>query len=399
MHPAALMLASYRHHHYGGKTPPGLLAIAIILFIVICVVAYAKDRPRRPKLALGPLARPLALRLVGKRLVGQRGGAEIVITASHARGVLSLRHPGVPTDIQLAREGQVPSRDFQTGHDAFDRLVRIGGTAAWRVTLLSKAGRDAVTDAILAGWTLADGSWRHGLTDASTATEIDALIAVGLDLADRLSERDDEVHRLAVAARSGPSVARLAALDAMVAQFGGHPATGALARQLVSDLSPAIRLWAASFLGDVPVIAQVASNRKLAPDLRAAAVRALARHPSAPEASAVADHLLTDGRGPALALALVELLGAVPHPRGEAALLDAITAEEEALVMAALRSLGAIATGRAVPPLRELAAARPRLRGPVAEAVARIQTRAQSAAGGVALALAVGGELALSRHE
>ncbi|MFO0749275.1 MAG: hypothetical protein U1F43_26965 [Myxococcota bacterium] len=181
----------------------------------------------------------------------------------------------------------------------------------------------------------------------------------------------------------------------MASHFGAHSAASGLAQELVDDASPSIHLWAASFLRDVATIAQVASNAPHAAELRATAVRELGPYPSAPETVAVVDQLLADRDGPALAHALVEPLGAVPHPGAEAALLASLTSASEAEVKLAVRRLGAIATRRAVTTLRSLAAARPACARSLARPSARSRRVSRAPPGGLARTASEVGRLSL----
>ncbi|MET0556500.1 MAG: HEAT repeat domain-containing protein [Vicinamibacteria bacterium] len=278
---------------------------------------------------------------------------------------------------------------------------------------------------------------RGGMThDASLAARIQVLLEAAQGLAPGTSDES----RLAEIARRDPiEDVRAKALESLATEAAGHALTRPALRDATRDASHAIRLQAATALGDEgrEVLYALASDPAVADAIAVGAVEALGSHLTLPRAQPLLEAAAADlrvplarallrwmGRGDAaeagvvasllarrlgrdssamsakggeIAVAAVEALAETGVPAAEGPLIEALRSGVPGVPPAAARGLGRVGTARAVPPLRDAEERGGETRRAAREAIALVQSRLTGATPGqVSLAAGEAGQVSVA---
>lgn len=316
---------------------------------------------------------------------------------------LSIRFRAEGLDTRL--EKAVSSEDVICGDREFDDKVFIRGDREDRVL----AALDEETRRLLKEMAAeenmrldsGDGFLWESLEPVTNPSDIVFQINRMTDMVRRLTVRRDDIPaRLAQNVRGdGLPGVRVRSLAALQRDHASSPETQKVAREVLGESDPELRLMAASCLGEEGAATILEIFNAATGALWAKAVEALGRIRHRP----ALDTLLVRAAS-ADAASLPVLILAVARIGGETSLpwlMDWLNRSEDAVQIAAARALGETGTVKAVEPLLKCAESSNLLEGAVKRecraAVTKIQARLEGADGGrLSLAEAAGTDGALS---
>ncbi len=268
-----------------------LVASMVLLFALLAVItvaplallyagAAALDGRRRAELdsALDLLAGELGLTVIdeppAKHLGGRVEGFQTFLGYDSA-GELRIEMQGAPHGVRLHKEAH-PGRDVAVGDRAFDQEVFVKGDRPKVSALLDARTREVVRELVHRHAFSLDPRGFVLLTTSAQTARADLARAADLVRALR-GEGASEFDRLARIARTDPIPrVREKALRALVAGFRRQSAQ--VLGQALTDSNTKVRLVAASSLGDVAVMSEVAVHPETRAAERRYAVRALGQH-------------------------------------------------------------------------------------------------------------------------
>lgn len=387
------------------------LALIVVGIVFVAIVAwFGREHEKKLQLAWANVAEQYGLDQNGKfDLAGKVGGfavaAEIYSTGSgkNRQTWTKVTITGDLTRaVALAAEGffsRVFGQDILVGDGAFDQAVKVQGDEAAALALLDHNTRLAFQSAVTSGWSLEDGCWTLKAR-GRLGEELGARIEVGLSLAELTKKGQSELPRrlLALVTHDAIPSVRKRALSYLMSQYASSSATKAALEAALRDGEPAVRLMAAGRLGDLEVLDALTTTIAAEPPLRVEALEAMVRHGADdPRTQARVSEWLERDPPQLFRKIALEAVARVAVPDAEARLIEALSAPDDDLKLAAMRSLAVVGTVHAVPsliPYRDklLAFA---LKGAAKDAILAIQARvAHGDAGALSLA-GEGGGLAM----
>ena len=305
---------------------------------------------------------------------------------------------GWPHNVQLHRRTTDKNDDgWPTGDPEFDARIRVNGSETHALALLDQRTRRAALALVGEyGGALDSGTLYCdvGPADADMVTLVARFRRI-VDLAAHLAAAEDPPTRLRGNSHEDPLASvRLRNLTVLVEHLAAHPMTELACRAALDDRDHEVRLRAATALGPGGHTALMAlALGDATPETVAAeaAAQALRRLPEA-AAREFFDRLIAQSPAPVL----VAAMGALAERRladAAPAAIPLLHAPTHQVRIAAVGTLGVIATTAAIEALHTAAASHPfdlELHRVVNAAIATIQSRAQGAAPGQ-LSLAVSG--------
>lgn len=388
----------------------GLFVSAATLFVLFVTIVNSRYKAGRAK-----MARDFGLTAdENDALRGARDGFEIALeiflipgtkkneTRRKSRITIS---GGLPSDIHLGRSGvmaglsnrslaSVEGHDVDIGSTRFDERYVIKGEPLAIFALLDAEARGRFVAALDAGWTFQKGAWTFEIYEVFANDDAAARLETGLELARWLKERtcQEVVPRMIERVHFDPEPGvRLRALETLVAhEARRETSVVALLEELRHDEDPQVRLLSARGREDADALVALVLNPELEERLRQEALGELSLLDESRLFVVVPTLLHAPQPEPvALRRDAVDMLGRL-GVKAEDVALDALGEREVEVRLAAVRSLGAVGTAKAVPALRAL-------RGPseleraAKDAVLAIQDRIGVGGGGLALAVEGGG--------
>jgi HEAT repeat protein len=422
----------------------GIVAFAVALAVCLATLAQmraagARERNRRE--ARYRLARACGLTRIQHlhdwTVSGLHGGLRVrVETVREARqGVVRVVIEGIVSDVRIVPAGRgsmadlvFGNPDVAVGDASFDgEMVRRGPPATVRGLFHTYARERArAVFAMDAQVRIGGGVLTAEFNESGGEPAPDEWQLRGLlGLAHSLEPGATDVTRLTeIALRDPQPGVRAMALDTLAKEAAGLPKTRDVLREALHDASEAVRLQAATALGDEgrPILHALAADATVDDAVSAGATTALGGHMTFARATPLLDRAVVDGRvltacallgvmgrgsvaeaqviagvlarvqgpgalvpapaGDAIAVAALEALVATRAPAAEAPFLAALESPRPELVLAAAHGLERVGTVRAIPPLSGLEARGGELRRAARTAIAAIQSRLTGATPG-----------------
>ena len=404
---AAVLLAGLGYWTVSAPVEAALVWIALLILVAVPALYVVRGRLSGPSASWRRCAHDLGLAFDAEqeRISGTLHG--LAVTASLTEGIegrtwtrITVEGRGAtPSDLMFRRrEPATLRRSVATGDSPFDAEVTVQGEEGTVLACLDAPTRACTRRVVGLGAELRDGrllletpgdmrgrgQLRQSLQDMA---HVGAAFAGSPE---RVSER------LGHNARTDPVPAvRLRSLAVLQRRDPGDPVARETSRTALSDADPAVRLAAASFLGDegMSALASLAEDGGVDAGLRVEAfVRLLGRLPTKDALGRLERMaVLLEGVDRAEAGRLVEAVARPVETTAETVLLEVVGRAAKPLRVAAADLLGRVGRTQAVRPLLACADAEsgePEVRDAARRAVAGIRVRLGAAeAGHVSLAV------------
>jgi hypothetical protein len=404
---AAVLLAALGYWTLAAPVEAALVWIALLILVAVPALYVVRGRLSGPSASWQRCAHDLGLAFDAEqeRISGTLHG--LAVTAALTEGIegrtwtrITVEDRGsIPSDLMFrGREPATLDRSVATGDSPFDAEVTVQGEEGAVLACLDAPTRACIRRVVGLGAELRDGrllletpgdmrgrgQLRQSLQD---------MAHVGAALAEN---RERVSERLSHNARTDPVPAvRLRSLTVLQRRDPGDFVPREASRAALSDADPAVRLAAASFLGDegMTALAEMVENGRVDGGLRVEAfVRLVGRLPTS-DALGWLERMaaLLEGVDRAAARRLVEAVARPEDARAETVLLNVLAGAARPLRVAAAGLLGRVGSTLAVRPLlayAEIEPGEPELRDAARRAVAGIRARLGAAeAGHVSLAI------------
>lgn len=390
----------------------GIGIILVFAVVVIAIVVEVTNRKKRTQ-AWAAFADRMGLAKYSPfDLAGELDSSDVRVdifsrgSGKNKRYYTRFRASGdLPHGLALGKEGFFSrlSEDIQTGDAGFDHAVRVTGDETLALALLDSKMRGEVQDLVRAGGKFEAGCWTlqvpKRLADANQLERFLRLVTHAA--AETRAASRSIPERLRDHVIGDPNAAiRRRCLEHLIHRYPNSKALAEALDEARDDEDAWIRLIAASALGYVERLLELALDRRLDPVHRADALTSACAHATPDAMAPTLEQLISDNEGieqPApLARALIAVLLQFSHPRAEATLIALTGSQTSEVQLDAIRALGKVGTIEAVPalvPLRDRMFAFARASAASAkEAILAIQARSGGAeAGALSLAEADGG--------
>ncbi len=404
---AVLLLAALGYWTLSAPVEAALVWVALLVLVAVPALYVVRGRLSGPSASWRRCAHDLGLAFDAEqeRISGTLHG--LAVTAGLTEGIEGRTWTRITVDgrgaippgfVIGAREPTAPDRSVVTGDARFDAEVNVQGDEGVVLACLDAPTRACIRRVVALGTELRDGrllletpgdmrgrgQLRQSLQD---------MAHVGAAFAgdpERVSER------LGYNARTDPVPAvRLRSLAVLQRRDPGDSVPREASRAALSDADPAVRLAAASFLGDegMTVLAEMVENGRVDGGLRVEAFVLLVGRLPTSDALGWLERMaaLLEGVDRAAAGRLVEAVARPVETTAETVLLKVASRGARPLRVAAADLLGRVGSTQAVRPLLACADAEsgePAVRDAARRAVAGIRARLGAAeAGHVSLAV------------